>query len=217
MASKSPQQTRLALRRFMATNKLKVLPWTAAAGVPEGSVRNFLKERSKSLAYATLEKLAAAQAVTVAEMLGEKISEPKVARDVVAIRRLNVRASLGGGFEIAHEAETQPIFFRRSWVEDILQGEPSQLRAIDMAGDSMLPTIRDGDIGLAQLQAPFESGKCYALWDGRGLVVKRLEGSLIDPDKLRVVSDNAQLHAPYEVHADEVHIIAKIVWRGGKI
>lgn len=201
----------------MKARKLKGLPWALKAGVNEGALRNFLAGRSSTLRISTLEKLAEAADATLSEVIGEKITESRAPKDIVAIRRLQVRASMGGGVEIDSEVESEPVFFRRRWIEDIIESEPAQMRVIDMTGDSMLPTIRDGDIGLALLHAPFESGKCYALWDGRGLVVKRLEGSISDPDRLRVISDNVALHPPYEVHADEVHIIARIVWRGGKI
>lgn len=53
----------------------------------------------------------------------------------------------------------------------------------------------------------------YALYDGHGVVVKRLElvqGS--DPEAVRVISDNPQ-HGPYTVILDDAHVIGRVIWR----
>jgi phage repressor protein C with HTH and peptisase S24 domain len=62
-----------------------------------------------------------------------------------------------------------------------------------------------------------QSGAFYALWDGHGLLVKRLESMVGDRPRLRVISDNRQIYSPYEVDAEEVRIIGRLIWRGGRI
>ncbi len=50
------------------------------------------------------------------------------------------------------------------------------------------------------------------LWDGNGLVVKRIEvvqGQ--EPHRLRLISANPD-YAPYSCLADEAHIAGKVVW-----
>jgi len=88
----------------------------------------------------------------------------------------------------------------------------------------MIPTIHEGDVGLVLLpgfaeepSAKFHSGAIYVLWDGQGLVVKRLETIVGEPGKLRVISDNRAIYEPYSVNADDVHILGRMIWRGGML
>ena len=212
---------RIAIRAFMERKKLKVLPWTTAAKVRESTLRDFLKGRNNTLTLDTLDKLAAAAEATIAEVLGEKVPAARPTKDMVAIKSLEVRAGMGGGFDVLEEPEGAPFFFRREWIEKILNGEAGQLRVItDLDGDSMLPTIAEGDIALVQLPSEntkFQSGAIYVLWGGQGLIVKRLELMVGDQPRLRVISDNKAIHSPYDVDADEVRIIGRVIWRGGAV
>lgn len=80
-------------------------------------------------------------------------------------------------------------------------------------GDSMEPTLFDGDTVLVDLdlKAPNPSG-IFVLDDGIGLVAKRLQHvPNSDPPAVRVISDNK--HYPkYERTADEIVIIGRIRW-----
>jgi transcriptional regulator with XRE-family HTH domain len=107
----------------MKERGLKPAPWALSAGLSDGIVRNFLAGRAESLTAATLEKLAAAANATVAELIGEKVPPPRIGKDVVAIKSLELRASMGGGFEVMDEPEGPPFFFRRQWIEKILDGK----------------------------------------------------------------------------------------------
>lgn len=52
----------------------------------------------------------------------------------------------------------------------------------------------------------------FVLFDGLGLVAKRLEHVVnSDPPTVRIISDNP-LYAPYERSAEEVNIIGRIRW-----
>ncbi len=63
-----------------------------------------------------------------------------------------------------------------SWIRDRLKARPADLRMLHVEGDSMLPTLSDGDIVLVDLSrtAPTPPG-LFVLFDGLGLVAKRLE------------------------------------------
>ena len=55
-------------------------------------------------------------------------------------------------------------------------GDPGNLRILRARGDSMEPEIRDGDRMMVDVsrRAP-ATGETVVLWDGSGLVVKRVE------------------------------------------
>ena len=77
----------------------------------------------------------------------------------------------------------------------------------------MEPLVGDGDRLIVDIsrRAP-ATGEMAVLWDGLGLVVKRIEAvSGSDPAKLRLISANP-VYAPYAVPAQDVHMVGKVVW-----
>lgn len=99
-----------------------------------------------------------------------------------------------------------------------LRATPDDLRIIEVEGDSMTPTLQTGDRVMINLRARIPSPPgIFALWDGLGVVCKRVEhiqGS--DPPRLRIISDNDH-HATYERTIEEAHIIGRVVWLGRRL
>lgn len=133
----------------------------------------------------------------------------------VPIAQALVRPSMGGG-SVALEEYDEPsraYHFRKSWIKQGLKASPSQLRIMKVEGDSMEPTLFDGDTVLVDMdrKAPNPPG-IFVLDDGMGLVAKRLQHvPNSDPPAVRVISDNK--HYPeYERTAEEINIIGRIRW-----
>lgn len=218
MAS-AAEDRRKALKDYIKSQDgLKVKPWCKEAGVSDGTVRNFLAGKSRSLRHETLQKLAKARDATVADLIGEKLTPAKPGRDVIAIPGLEVRAAMGGGVEVSDEVAGQPFYFRKAFAERVSRGRPGNLRVIELTGDSMEPTLSDGDVALVNLGATDVASApgVYCLWNGRGLVVKRLAFIPGQAGKLRIKSDNP-LDDTDEVDAEDVRIIGRVMWRGGLI
>jgi phage repressor protein C with HTH and peptisase S24 domain len=134
--------------------------------------------------------------------------------DYVAIASASARPSMGGGAEAEDDvAPGGAYWFRRSWIRKALGTAPSRLRLLQVEGDSMLPTLCDGDTVLVDLSrcSPSPAG-IFVLHDGAGLVAKRLEHvPTSEPARLRIISDNPR-YAPYECLASEVTIVGRIRW-----
>lgn len=131
----------------------------------------------------------------------------------VTISSMLVEASLRGGVVVTTEEQSKPYYFRQEWIRDRLGASPQDLRMILVRGDSMEPTLCAGDIILIDItkNSPSPPG-IFVLFDGFGLVVKRLEFiSNTNPPAVRIISDNAQYSA-YERAMDELHIIGRVVW-----
>ncbi len=99
-----------------------------------------------------------------------------------------------------------------------IRTSPQFARMIAVEGDSMSPTLQSGDRVLVDTRrrVPSPPG-VFAIWDGLGVVVKRIEliqGS--DPPSVRIISDNEK-HAPYERTAEEAAIIGRVVWFGRRL
>ena len=136
--------------------------------------------------------------------------------DFVAIQYAYARPSMGGG-AIAEDEERigRDFHFRRAWIRDRLKAAPSLLRVMTVQGDSMIPTLQNGDVVLVDLtqRSPIPPG-VFVLHDGMGLVAKRLEHvPMSDPPRVRIISDNPQ-YSPYDCTADEVNIVGRVRWYG---
>lgn len=133
------------------------------------------------------------------------------ARDVASIASIAVEASMGGGTLVTEEIEDKPFFFRKSWIRDRLKVTPQDLRVIRVRGDSMQPTMNDGDVVLVDLTRNLPSPPgIFVLFDGHGLMVKRLE-MLPGSSEVRVISDNPH-YAPYSLASENVRVIGRVVW-----
>ena len=191
------------------------------AGINRSFVYDIMRGRSENPNLARLDQVALAIKVDrnwllhgMGDLEGESpiIENPDEA--FVAIPSVKVSASMGGGSLVEDTAENgKPYHFQRSWILNGLEAKPSDLRIMHVEGDSMMPTLHTGDVVLVDLarRKPTPPG-IFVLFDGMGLVAKRLEHiPNHDPPKVRVISDNT-FYSVYERTADEINIVGRIRW-----
>ena len=91
---------------------------------------------------------------------------------------------------------------------------PGAVRVLRVRGVSMEPELSEGDRLLIDTSRRVPAtGEMFVLWDGNGLVVKRVEratGAGGEPG-LRLKSANAD-YADYTVPAGDAHIVGKVLW-----
>jgi phage repressor protein C with HTH and peptisase S24 domain len=137
--------------------------------------------------------------------------------EFVMVPRLDVHLSAGGGREQVEIdlVKENPQAFRAEWIR-LMRLKPNKLAAMRAAGESMEPTIHDGDSLLVDTaQTTVQDGKVYALWYDGGERVKRL--FRLPGGGLRIVSDNARFPT-VEVQArdqEHVRVIGRVVHRSG--
>ena len=120
----------------------------------------------------------------------------------------------GNGNTMAVDAIKAEWGIPGAWVNHTLRAQAGDLRIVEILGDSNQPTLASGDRVFIDTghRVPSPPG-LYALWDGLGVVVKRVE--IIpnsEPVRLNLISDNPH-HAPYEVLAEEANIIGRVCGR----
>jgi len=145
----------------------------------------------------------------------EKSAAAAVARDIgwIDIPRLPLQASAGPGATVGAEDAIGSFRFSQRWLRD--QGlQPDRLSAIAVRGDSMEPTLRDGDEILvdATLRV-WRDGIHVVRLDG-SLVVKRLDTSRAG--RIVLLSDNTAYH-PIVCDPLEVEVIGRVVWKSGRL
>lgn len=138
----------------------------------------------------------------------------------VALPRYDVQAAAGAGAVVEAEQAVDWIHFKQDWLRRTLGVAPQHLAIIEAVGDSMAPSIEDGDLLLVDLSQPRLRGDgIYVIAVDQALLVKRvaikLAGGLV------ISSDNEQYHATrQEIGRDEldrVRIVGRVVWVGGRI
>lgn len=145
----------------------------------------------------------------------------------VRVPEIDVRAGAGGGGLVNED------YFRDengdTWSKDgvlaewdlpveyvrhALRADTSHLRIVEVLGDSNFPTLSSGDKVFVDLshRVPSPDG-LFALWDGMGVVIKRIEKiPMSDPTTLKLISDNPR-HNTYEITLDEANIIGRVCGR----
>jgi hypothetical protein len=99
--------------------------------------------------------------------------------EFVMVPRLDVHLSAGGGREQVEIdlVKDNPQAFRAEWIRSC--AEARKLAAMRASGESMEPTIHDGDSLLVDTsQTNVVDGKVYALWYDGGERVKRCSACL---------------------------------------
>jgi transcriptional regulator with XRE-family HTH domain len=148
---------------------------------------------------------------------------------LVAIEEIDVRAGMGGGGEVDAIVQTTELGYtvskdavKQTWgvPESYLREmgiSPAGAFMFRVQGDSMTKPdgtgIHSGDLVIADThdRRPSPPG-IFALWDGFGCIVKRLEfimGS--EPPRLMIASDNPN-HRTFERNLDEVNIVGRLSW-----
>lgn len=131
----------------------------------------------------------------------------------VEVPRLDLGASAGPGALPAGEAPFDTFRFSRRWLAE--QGlEGAQLSAITVEGDSMEPLLNDGDEILVD-RAPraFRDG-VHVVRVGDTLMVKRVAKA--GAGQFSLLSQNLA-YPPVNVAAEDIEIIGRVVWKGGRI
>lgn len=134
----------------------------------------------------------------------------------VTVPELDIRAGQGGGREVMSEAKIAEWSIPENILNAQSTAPPSAFRIIQALGPSNEPDIPSGARLMIDTshRSPSPPGY-YALWDGLGLVIKRLEYLLnSNPPTIRISSANPA-YAVYERTLDEVSIAGRVMGRWG--
>jgi len=143
---------------------------------------------------------------------------PPIAPGLQPVPRLDVGAAAGAGAYDGDERGKAHIAFDPVWLRRLARGAPDQLSIIRVAGDSMAPTLADGDDILVDRGDGAERVRdgVYVLRMDEALVVKRLA---LNPAArtLTISSDNAAYPAWPGCDPAAVEIVGRVIWAGRRI
>lgn len=141
------------------------------------------------------------------------------AGDFVMVPRYDVHGSAGNGSVIHSEQIVDHLAFRAEWVRNALGVAQKDLALISVKGDSMEPTLSNGDLILVDTSARHvEDSAIYVLNSPKGLFVKRLQHKL--SGEVVVKSDNAAQYEPEVYDPDAaalLSVVGRVVWAGRRL
>lgn len=131
----------------------------------------------------------------------------------IGIPRLPLGASAGPGAFADLEEPFGTFGVTAGWLREH-NLDPAMLSAISVVGDSMEPTLRDGDEILVDRTPRARRDGIHVIRVDGALLVKRLETGR--PGVLVLRSDN-RLYDPIELPVSEAEVIGRVVWKSGRL
>jgi len=137
---------------------------------------------------------------------------------MIAVPRLAVDAAAGAGAFDGDERGKAHIAFDPAWLRRLARGAPEQLSIIRVSGDSMTPTLADGDEILVDRGDGAERLRdgIYVLRIDDALLVKRVT---LNPAArtVSVRSDNPAYPGWPNCDPAAVDIVGRVVWAGRRL
>ncbi|MEG9267716.1 S24 family peptidase [Qipengyuania sp. Mu-71] len=187
---------------------------SAMLGRNPSYLQQFVRKGSpRKLEEADRRRLAEFFGVSEVELGAHPTHAHTVAADeFITVPRLPLDASAGPGAFSAEEIFFDSFRFSRRWLREMgLEG--ADLTAIRVEGDSMEPTLRSGDEIFVDRNKRSGEG-IHVVRIGDALHVKQVQASA--PGRIALISAN-ESYAPIDLARDEVEVIGRVVWKGGRV
>jgi phage repressor protein C with HTH and peptisase S24 domain len=188
-------------------------------GVSEGAVSRYESDERR-LTLPLLRRLAETLHCTIAQITGEAPPEgvdEAFDKEYAEVPVYDVRASAGPGLSIEEEAFKHRLLFRRDFLRSVTPAPVRKLCVIEASGDSMFPTIANGDQLLVDLTqtTPREDG-IYVLRIDDDLIVKRV---VVDPVRRQahIGCDNRAYEPLHPVDLEDLHVAGRVIWIGRRV
>ena len=152
------------------------------------------------------------------EVMREEVEAEKTAREMglMLVPQLELGYSMGGGSVFSEYRQTGFVPFNREWLRTFARGNLNEMFVARGEGDSMTPTLLDGDIVLIDTgQKRIEQqDRIWALGYGELGMIKRVRR--LPNGSYRLMSDNPSVPA-IEASDEEMYVVGRVVWIGRRI
>ena len=138
--------------------------------------------------------------------------------ELVPVMRTAVRASDSPRTHIGEESASPCFAFDRRWLKSLTGSSAAKLSAIRVDGDSMAPTLSEGDDIMVDLTDGPERLRdgIYVLRVGGALLIKRLAVHPVGR-RVTVQSDNPAYSDMPDCEMDEIDCVGRVIWAARKV
>jgi phage repressor protein C with HTH and peptisase S24 domain len=151
-------------------------------------------------------------------LLGGPAEEALAANGLVSVKRHPVSVSAGPGAIVMEELGKPYFGFDERWLKALTSTPAERLSIVKVEGDSMSPTLNQGDDILVDPGDAAERLRdgIYVLRADDALVVKRLA---LHPMGRRVTvqSDNPAYPDWPDCGLEHIHVIGRVIWSGRRV
>lgn len=131
-------------------------------------------------------------------------------KDTISIDMLDATACCGNGIETLSESVVGRWLMPLNEFKSITLSAPENVKLLPVKGDSMQPTIKDGDWVFVDItRTTPDSDGMFLLRLSTGLAVKRIQGGLTD--NIIIKSDNKKYN-DLTASVGEVTILGKVIY-----
>ena len=209
---------RIELERLTTERRIKYSALSRLLGRNSAYIQQFLKRGSPRQLEARDIRILAEFFGVDEELLGGLPKGMHGGEGLVEIAVLDVRASAGHGAITEVEAGHSRFGFDKRWLQELTPSRPSNLSVIRVEGDSMKPTLSNGDEVMVDLSDTVQRLRdgIYVLRFDDTLVIKRIA---LGPQgrQISVVSDNQNYPSWHDVDRRKIQLIGRVIWFGRKV
>lgn len=213
---------RTALDRLLTERGVDYARISQVIGRNPAYIQQYIKRGSpRRLAEDDRARIAAYLGVPEAMLGGpvQRVAAPARARGpgMILVPKLAIGASAGAGASIDGEAVEGEVAFDPKWLRD-LGADPRALSIIRVEGDSMAPTLDDGDdilVDGGDAAARLRDG-IYVLRMDDVLMVKRVARAP-GQGRISVISDNPHYRSWDDLPMASVQLVGRVVWTGRRV
>ena len=214
---------RTALDRLLAEKGIDYAQLSARIGRNPAYIQQYIKRGSpRRLAEEDRARIATYLGVSESllggptQRVAASASRPR-GRDMVLVPKLAIGASAGAGAIAEGEPVEAQVAFDPKWLRD-LGADPRALSIIRVEGDSMAPTLNDGDdimVDGGDAAARLRDG-IYVLRMDDVLMVKRIARAP-GQGRVSVISDNPHYRSWDDLPMAAIRLVGRVVWTGRRV
>lgn len=136
--------------------------------------------------------------------------------DLAVVPELELGYSMGPGSVLDQYEQRGVVPFQRAWLRSMMRGSIADLFVARGEGDSMQPTLLDGDIVLIDTSQKDirQQDRIWAVSYGDLGMIKRVRRS--PRGTYQLLSDNPAV-PPIECADEEMHVVGRVIWIGRRI
>lgn len=216
------QDPRAVLDRLLTERGLDYARISQVIGRNPAYIQQYIKRGSpRRLGEQDRARIAAYLGVSEAMLGGpvQRVATPARVRGpgMILVPKLAIGASAGAGASVDGEAVEGEVAFDPKWLRD-LGADPRALSIIRVEGDSMAPTLDDGDdilVDGGDAAARLRDG-IYVLRMDDVLMVKRVARAP-GQGRISVISDNPHYRSWDDLPMASVQLVGRVVWTGRRV